>query len=83
LLPRAADCGPHGCCDTEPVPDCDHCPPGTRCCANACVYTQTDRTHCGTCGHACESTAICASGTCVSCPPGRVVCGNACCFPEA
>jgi hypothetical protein len=73
-------CEPH-CCDTEPQPDCAHCPRGMRCCKDACVAVDGNRDHCGACGHACDDTAICSNGVCISCPPGRVVCDNQCCFP--
>jgi hypothetical protein len=79
--PRSPDCGEVGCCHTPPVPNCNNCPTGSRCCDAACTEIQSNRANCGACDRVCDDNAICLNGRCVSCPPGRVVCGNVCCLP--
>ena len=86
-LPRAPDCGELGCCDTQPQhPDapapspCRDCTARQRCCDDACIDVESDRTNCGRCGRRCDGSSICLSGSCISCPPGRIVCGNSCCI---
>jgi len=63
-------------CQPEPVPMCvSSCDPGFALCDESCVDTEADRSHCGTCGIACESranaTVECADGSCtVTCSDG-------------
>jgi hypothetical protein len=57
------------------------CPPGQQSCGTfgKCVPTDTSTTNCGSCGHACPSTASCVAGKCiVTCGEGLGDCdGNA------
>ena len=41
------------------------------------MSTSTDTANCGTCGHACTSTQICAAGVC-ACSSGQTLCGGTC-----
>src|SRR5258706_7499171 len=53
------------------------CPAGETSCGGACVRTSIDKTNCGACGMACDSTSICNAGSCVSvCGQGEQACGT-------
>lgn len=45
-----------------------------QCCSGSCIDTNTQRTHCGSCGHTCGSNQLCVDGEChdctVTCPGG-------------
>jgi hypothetical protein len=54
-------------------------------CGGACVAVTDNPQNCGSCGHACAGTEVCAGGMCVAggtgaCPPGGglTVCGGRC-----
>ena len=68
------------------TPDAGPCP-GALACNGRCVDPQTDAAHCGACGHACVSSAVCLAGVCRpapqdagagACPVGQVRCGPYC-----
>jgi hypothetical protein len=40
------------------------CPEPLKECDGQCVDVQTDRRHCGTCGHACRAGEVCGAATC-------------------
>ncbi len=44
------------------------CPNGETLCANACVNTEIDPTHCGYCGVTCAAGLSCQDGGCASLP---------------
>lgn len=48
-------------------------------CNGACVNTNTDPNHCGSCDFACQSGLVCVGGQCSGCPEGQVVCNGKCC----
>jgi hypothetical protein len=50
---------------------------GKVCCDKACVDTQNDPNHCGTCGNTCLTREVCTQGGCL-CESGKEVCGAAC-----
>lgn len=55
------------------------CPAGGVICDGQCVSTQSNPAHCGACGQACGSGALCAEGMCVSnCPAPTTKCEQAC-----
>lgn len=55
------------------------CPAGGVVCSGQCVSTESNPAHCGACGQACQTGALCAEGACVSdCPSGTMACGQAC-----
>lgn len=53
------------------------CGSGMVSCNNMCVSTQTNASHCGTCGNVCGAGQTCSGGTCM-CSTGLSKCGNAC-----
>jgi len=74
-----ADTGP---ADTGPedVPAVDvpvPCMSPMAMCGDRCVDTQTDTTHCGTCGNACPMGQNCVAGSC-ACLAGRTACTGIC-----
>lgn len=76
-LPHAtAACGPScvvGTCEPGRM-DCDSLA------ANGCeTDTESDPFHCGSCGHACGTSAVCSQGACkATCGSGLTICGGAC-----
>ena len=53
------------------------CREGTDRCGVGCADYQSDRTNCGACGVACQSSQVCSAGACV-CQPGSTACGATC-----
>lgn len=53
------------------------CSGGLSSCSGTCVDKKTNKSNCGTCGHACLGDQICMSGTC-GCPTPKTVCGSVC-----
>jgi hypothetical protein len=53
------------------------CPSGTEECNGACRDLQSDRKHCGACGHRCSGNETCSGGRC-ACGPGNVICNDVC-----
>lgn len=47
------------------------CPAGQMLCAGACVDTNTNAAHCGTCGNACAAGTSCTTGRCMGMPPAN------------
>jgi hypothetical protein len=69
-----------------PPTDDGTCPDGRTLCDGACVDTQTDRDHCGSCS-SCEDQGVkgaaqCVSGSC-SCRSGATRCGDLCTYLDA
>jgi hypothetical protein len=60
-------------CATELV-----CPQGETNCNGRCAALGSDAGNCGSCGHACASTSICAAGSCAACAPDTTRCGDVC-----
>src|SRR5580765_1713206 len=55
------------------------CNGGTVACDDKCVQLQLDPNNCGSCGHLCSITQVCANGTCeANCPAGYTLCNGAC-----
>jgi hypothetical protein len=55
------------------------CDSGLSECADACVDTRFDPSHCGACGKACADGEVCSAGACaVSCGGATTKCGSAC-----
>src|SRR6266568_3047747 len=50
---------------------------GEAVCNGVPTDTKTDKANCGSCGHACASTATCTYGTC-QCPNGGTDCNGTC-----
>ncbi len=74
----AASCGE----DETPLPPAG-CPSGLTDCEGQCVSLETDNSHCGERGVACETGQICdGSGSCaLSCQLGLVDCAGKCIDP--
>lgn len=70
---------PGRCLDGQCVPGTDQ--PGYAICKDECVDTNTDRRHCGACGHRCSRGAPCVAGRC-GCDEGERQCGQGCCPEE-
>ncbi|MBI4951600.1 MAG: hypothetical protein HY908_06175 [Myxococcales bacterium] len=51
---------------------------GLEDCGGACVDTDIDAAHCGSCDHACPPGLVCQAGQCQSCPSGETSCGGVC-----
>ncbi len=88
--------GLFGCGSTTDAQDPCACPAGSTCRDGACVadcpvgqircgaYCVRNDTieNCGTCGHLCASTELCAAGTCEArCDSPKTVCGTTCTDP--
>jgi hypothetical protein len=66
------ECATNGCCNTIIT--------GHEICDGKCVYTRTDKEHCGGCGRECDACSSCIEGDCRSnCGEGRACCGRTCC----
>ena len=64
------------------TPTCDGLACGIRCtsgtlCSKACVDTDTDTSHCGSCSTVCTAGKRCVSGSC-ECPSGTHSCPSGC-----
>jgi len=60
-----------------PLPDKGICGPGTTQCGSKCFDLQKDANNCGSCGNACGSGEVCATGKCAfACPKGQNKCGG-------
>jgi hypothetical protein len=56
-----------------------NCGEGQTNCGGVCASTQTDRSHCGRCGAACQSGEVCLAGRCaVSCLGTQTNCAGRC-----
>ena len=55
----------------------NQCTSGQQFCDGACVNTQTDVSHCGTCGNQCSEEQACLNATC-GCGAGLTICGDTC-----
>jgi hypothetical protein len=65
----------NGTCVHPAKPDGAACP-GGACCDGQCVATQSDETHCGVCGRACDTGTNCCGGACVDLTRNRQHCGR-------
>jgi len=55
------------------------CTTGQTECDGACVDTQTNQNHCGSCGNACGASEGCTGGQCkIACPGTQAECGGLC-----